>query len=293
MKPSLFEYVAAENVEEAVDARARYEDSVVLAGGQSLVPTLNFRLSNPSAVIDLRRVPDIVGVEVGHGWVRVGAMTRQRDLELHAQAIEANGLIRETLHHVAHPVIRNRGTVGGSIAHADPSAELPCLLATLRGQVVAVAASRERVIPASELFDFIVTTSLEPDEIITEVRFPVLPADAGWSFDEFSRRHGDFALAGVATVVTLGEGGQITSVRAGASGVSTTPVALPSVEDALVGNPPEPDAVRDAAILAANAVTVGDDPSASADYRRHLLVGLTQRSLCRSISRAMEGASRS
>lgn len=292
MKPSHFEYIAAENVEEAVDARAQYEDSVVLAGGQSLVPTLNFRLSNPSAVIDLRRIPDIVGVEIGHGWVRIGAMTRQRDLELNPRANEANGLLRAALHHVAHPVIRNRGTVGGSIAHADPSAELPCLLATMRGQVVAVSPSRERVIPAAELFDFIVTTSLEPDEIITEVRFPVLPPGAGWSFNEFSRRHGDFALAGVATVVTVDGGGEIASVRAGASGVSTTPVVLPTVEEALVGAPPEPEAIRAAAELAADAVTVDDDPTVSADYRRHLLVGLTQRSLTRSINRAKEGASR-
>lgn len=293
MKPSLFDYIAAKNVEEAVDARARYEDSVVLAGGQSLVPTLNFRLSNPTAVIDLRRVPDIVGVEIDHGWVRVGAMTRQRDLEFHGQANEANGLLRETLHHVAHPVIRNRGTVGGSIAHADPSAELPCLLATLRGQVVAVSASRERVISAADLFDFIVTTSLEPDEIITEVRFPELPSGAGWSFQEFSRRHGDFALAGVATVVSINAGGEIGSVRAGASGVSTTPVVLPTVEAALVGKLPEPEAIRAAAELAADAVTVDDDPTASSDYRRHLLVGLTERSLTRSISRALEGVSRS
>lgn len=291
MKPSLFDYVAAESVEEAVDARARYEDSVILAGGQSLVPTLNFRLSNPNAVIDLRRVPDIVGVEVGHGWVRVGAMTRQRDLELDPEAKVANGLLREALHNVAHPVIRNRGTVGGSIAHADPSAELPCVLTALRGQVVAVSPHKERVIPAGELFEFIVTTSLEPDEILTEVRFPVLPAGAGWSFNEFSRRHGDFGLAGVATVVTLDAEGQVSSVRAGASGVSTTPVTLPEVEDALVGKPAEPDAVRAAAELAADAVTVDDDPSASADYRRHLLVGLTQRSLTRSIRRAREGVS--
>ena len=291
MKPSLFEYVAAETVEEAVEARARYEDSVVLAGGQSLVPTLNFRLSNPSAVIDLRRVPDIVGVEIAHGWVRVGAMTRQRDLESHPQAVQANGLLRETLHHVAHPVIRNRGTIGGSIAHADPSAELPCLLTTLRGQVVAVSASRERVIPATDLFEFIVTTSLEPDEIITEVRFPVLPVGAGWSFNEFSRRHGDFALAGVASVVELDEDCQITSVRTGASGVATTPVAMPEVEGALIGKRAEPDTVRVAAELAADVVTVDDDPTVSADYRRHLLVGLTQRSLSRSIKRATEGTS--
>lgn len=272
MKPAPFEYVVPGTVQEAVQARGGYDDTVVLAGGQSLVPTLNFRLANPDAVVDLRRVPGLAGVDVADGWVRVGAMTRQRDLELDDAAAAANPLLRETLRHVAHPVVRNRGTVGGSIAHADPAAELPCLLTALDGEVVVAGSGGERTVPVGELFEFIMTTSLAPDEIVTEVRFPVLPPATGWAFTEFARRHGDFALAGVAALVTYGDDGRATSCRAAACGVAFTPARLTELEAAVVGGA-QP---REAAAAASGVVT---DDGATGEYKKHLLAGLAERAL--------------
>ncbi|AIY19451.1 xanthine dehydrogenase family protein subunit M [Pimelobacter simplex] len=290
MKPSRFEYVLPRSIEEAVAARVEHADTVVLSGGQSLVPTLNFRLSNPEAVIDLRLVPGLDDVRVEGEWIHVGGRTRQRDLELDDAVHAANPLIRETLHHVAHPVIRNRGTVGGSIAHADPSAELPCLLLCLDGEVVAHGPSGARTIDAQDLFEFILSTTLEPDEILTEVRFPVLPERTGWCFTEFARRHGDFALAGVAATLTLADDGTIAWGQLAACGVTTTPVRLVAVEDALLDDAADPSRFREIAALAADVVTVPDDESCSSAYRRDLLVGLVERALRTSWQRATERA---
>lgn len=271
MKPAPFRYVLPATIEEAVQAKGEHEDAVVLAGGQSLVPTLNFRLANPDAVIDLRRVPKLAGITVTDSQVRVGAMTRQRDLELDQAAATANPLLRETLRHVAHPVVRNRGTVGGSIAHADPAAELPCLLTALDGEVVAAGGRGERTIAAGDLFEFIMTTSLAPDEIVIEVRFPVLPPRTGWVFTEFARRHGDFALAGVAVLVTYGDNGAV-SCRAAACGVGFTPVRLTELEEAVVAGMPPKDA-------AATTRGVVADDGATGEYKKHLLAGLAERAL--------------
>lgn len=286
MKPTLFEYVAPATLDEAVAARASYDDSVVLAGGQSLVPTLNFRLSNPEVVVDLRNVPGLSATRVHNGWIEVGAMSRQRDVELNHDIFEANPLIRETLENVAHPVIRNRGTIAGSIAHADPSAELPCLLTALEGTVAVHGERGQREIPAAELFEFIMTTSLEPTEIITAVRFPALEPGAGWCFVEFARRHGDFALAGVACVLSLHPDGAVADARLAACGVSTTPVRLTTVEKHLVAQPASAENFAHAAALAAEAVDASDDGTVSRAYRTDLLVGLVERALHRSLSRA-------
>lgn len=293
MKPSLFEYVLPRTIAEAVEARQRFGDTVVLSGGQSLIPTLNFRLSNPDAVIDLRLIEGLDQVRIVDGWIEVGGRVRQRDLELDESVHRANPLIRETLTNVAHPVIRNRGTVGGSIAHADPSAELPCLLLCLDGEVVAHGSSGSRTIDAQDLFEFIMSTTLEADEILTLVRFPVLPERTGSCFTEFARRHGDFALAGVAATVTLDvEGGIIEWGQLAACGVTTTPVRLVGVEDALIDCPREPDAVRRAARLAAEVVTVPDDEGCSQAYRQDLLVGLVERAIMTAAGRASRSANR-
>jgi carbon-monoxide dehydrogenase medium subunit len=286
MKPSLFRYVLPRTIEEAVAARVEYGDTVVLSGGQSLIPTLNFRLSTPEAVIDLRRIPGLTGIRIDDQWIHVGGRTCQRDLELDEAVHRANPLIRETLTHVAHPVIRNRGTVGGSIAHADPSAELPCLLLCLDGEVVVHGPGGARTIDAQDLFEFILSTTLEPDEILTEVRFPVLPERTGSCFTEFARRHGDFALAGVAATVTLGEDGRIAWGQLAACGVATTPVRLVAVEDALIDCPTDVVRLREVSVLAADVVTVPDDDSCSSAYRRDLLVGLVERAIRTATERA-------
>lgn len=287
MKPSLFDYAVPTSIEEAVNTREKYDDSVILAGGQSLVPTLNFRLSNPDIVIDLSGIPELTGVSISNGWIDVGAMTRQRELELDAESFRENPLIRETLAYVAHPVIRNRGTVGGSIAHADPSAELPCLLTALDGTVIVYGRDGYREIAATDLFEFIMTTSLKPSEIITRVRFPVMSPSSGWSFVEFARRHGDFALAGVATAMALDTQGRINWIRLAACGIAETPVRLHAVEASLIDSFPSAETFADSSRLAADAVMSPDDGTVSKSYRSHLVVGLVERALHNSLDRTL------
>jgi carbon-monoxide dehydrogenase medium subunit len=258
MKPAPFAYHAPTSLEEALALKARLgADASVLAGGQSLLPLLNMRLARPAALIDLNRVPELAYVRVDDGGVAVGAMTRHRTLERSAEAHAACPLLREALALVAHAIVRNRGTVGGSVAHADPAAELPAVLLALGGRVTARSVRGERTIAAADLFEFHFTTSLAPDEILTEVLFPGLGAGAGHAFLEISRRHGDYALAGAACVVRDG------STRLAFCGVGPTPVLVESGD---------PDA-------AAAAVRPADDIHATAEYRRELVRVLTQRAV--------------
>lgn len=288
MKPSGFRYAVPTSLAAAIAVRAEAEDSVILAGGQSLIPTMNFRLANPQVVIDLSRVPGLDGIEVSGGTVRVGAMARQRAVERDPRVHAANPLIRETLRHVAHPVIRNRGTVCGSLAHADPAAELPALLAATRGSVTAQGPGGRRVIPAAEFFEFIFTTSLEPEEILVAAEFPALEPGEGWAFAEFARRHGDFAVAGVAATLLLGDDGRIRRARLAACGVSHVPVVLTECEELLAGQAPTPDVFAEAGRLAQGAVTVADDSTTTAAYRRHVLAGVVEKTLRTALSRTGE-----
>lgn len=285
MKPSAFRYVVPADLASAVQARAASYDSAILSGGQSLIPTMNFRLSNPEVVIDLRLLDELAYVRTDPSHIRVGAMTRQRTLEFDDMAYRANPLIRETLQNVAHPVIRNRGTVGGSLAHADPAAELPCLITTLRGEIVAHGPNGPRTIPAADFFEFIFTTALEPDELLVEAAFPVLDRDEGWAFCEFARRHGDFALSAVACTVKMGPGGGIQRARLGACGIASTPVVLTECEALLVGNKPSEELFDEVAKQALKAIVGTDEPETQRRYRRHLLDGLVRRALDQAIQR--------
>jgi CO/xanthine dehydrogenase FAD-binding subunit len=273
----------------AIEIRANSDDSVILAGGQSLIPTMNFRLANPEVVIDLRKVDDLNYVRVGGGMVRIGAMTRQRVVEQDPAAIAANPLIREILRNVAHPVIRNRGTVGGSLSHADPSAELPTLVTTLRGELTAQGPAGRRVIPATDFFEFIFTTALEPDELLVEAAVPVLEPGEGWAFSEYARRHGDYAVAGVAVTLALDATGVISRARLGACGISTTPALLTECEQLLVGQAPTPELFAEAGERARDAVTVSDDSTTSKAYRQHVLAGLVRRNLTKALTRTGGG----
>ncbi|MGD9987386.1 FAD binding domain-containing protein [Pseudonocardia sp.] len=285
MKPPCYEYVAPDTLAGALRVRAECEDSVVLAGGQSLVPTLNFRLANPDVVIDLRRVTELATIDTRDRMIRVGAMTRQRALELDDAVHALNPLIRETMENIAHPVIRNRGTVGGSVAHADPASELPCLLVLLDGELTARSTAGERTVPAAGFFEFVFTTALEPDELLVEVAFPALARGEGWAFREFARRHGDFAVAGAGATLLLDDDGRIERARLAACGVATTPVRLRAAEESLRGLEPGAEAFRAAGELAREAVTTADDTAASAEYRRHLLGGLVTDVLTRAAAR--------
>ena len=279
MKPPLFEYVTPESVEEAVAARAAEVDSVLLAGGQSLLATLNFRIANPALLIDISRIPSLRGIDVNDSEIIVRAMVRQREVELSEAVHQANPLVREVLQNVAHTVVRNRGTVAGSIAHADAAAELPAMLLAVEGSVDVQGPGRKRSIAAGELFQFHLTTSLADDEMIIAVRIPVLLPATGWSYMEFARRHGDYALAGICALVTLDGDGRCTKARLSACGIASTAVRLASAEEELTGDMLDETAIARAAKAARDAVTAVDDSQASTAYRRHLVDTLTRRTL--------------
>ena len=289
MKPAAFAYVRAESIAEAVALRGEHGyDSAILAGGQSLIPIMNFRLARPGVVIDIGATSDSREVVERDGGVAVAPMTRQRDLEVSEAAHRANPLIRETLELVAHAVVRNRGTVCGSIAHADAAAEQPALFATIDGVATATSPRGSRQITGADLFSFHLTSTLEEDELITDVWFPALAADEGYAFVEFARRHGDYALAGVCATMRL-DGDKVASVRVGCSGVAPRPSRSTAAEQ-LVGQSADPAAFAGvAAAIADEVVEASDDIAASADYRKHLVRELAADALARAAARAREG----
>ncbi len=280
MKPAKFEYHAPSTLDEAIALLVRYGgDAKVLAGGQSLVPLLNFRLARPAALVDLNRIRALAYIRDENGLVRFGAMTRQRTIEFSPVVARRLPLLREATRWVGHLPIRSRGTIGGSIAHADPSAEYPAVLTALDGEVVARGPKGERTLAPAALFETYLTTTLAADEVLTEVRLPAMPEGAGWAFEEFARRHGDFAIVGVAAALWRG-GGRVTA-RLATAGAGPVPRRLSECEEIL-----ERDGLGDAAIEAAarrasELVEPDTDLHASADYRRHLAGVLTARALRR------------
>lgn len=290
MKPPKFDYYAPASVDEALALLTRYGgDAKLLAGGQSLVPLLNFRLARPAALVDLNRIAALAYVREENGHVAFGAMTRQRTIEFSPVVKAALPLLTEATLLVGHLPIRSRGTIGGSIAHADPSAEYPAVLAALDGEVRVRGPRGERSVGAADLFQSYLTTSLAPDEILTEVRFRAMPAGAGYAFEEFSRRHGDFALVGIAAMIVL-DGARCREARLASAGAGPVPVRLRAAEEILVKEGVGESAIAAAAARAAELVSPDSDIHASADYRRNLTRVLTGRALKRAIARA--GASR-
>jgi carbon-monoxide dehydrogenase medium subunit len=290
VKPPSFEYARPRDLPEALELRAELGyDSAILAGGQSLIPLLNFRLARPQVLIDLGGIRGLAYVEARDGGVAVGAMARQRDLELDDHAARVNPLVRETLQLVAHPVVRNRGTICGSIAHADSSAELPTLFTTIDGQATAVGPSGERMLVGGELFQFHMTNALQPDELIREVWFPPLPPRTGYAYVEMARRHGDYALAGVCCTVTLDGDGAAAQVRLGYGGVAPRPVRATTAEELMRGvGANDEEAMAEAGQAARDVVEASDDHAASSDFRRHLVATLTVRALRLALARAHE-----
>jgi carbon-monoxide dehydrogenase medium subunit len=284
VKPPRFDYHAPRSVEEAVALLARYGgDAKPLAGGQSLVPLLNFRLARPAALIDLNRIPALAGIREHDGHVAFGAMTRQRAVEFSPVVARRLPLLAEATRWVGHLPIRTRGTIGGSIAHADPSAEYPAVLTALEGTVVVRGPKGERVLTPAELFETYLTTTLGPDELLTEVRLPAMPAGAGWAFEEFARRHGDFAIVGIAAALWR-EGGR-TRARLATAGTGPVPLRLRGAEEILEREGVGDAAVAAAADRAAELVRPDSDLHASADYRRNLTRVLTARALRKAIGR--------
>jgi aerobic carbon-monoxide dehydrogenase medium subunit len=280
VKPPRFEYAAPSSLDEALALKAEHGgDAVVLAGGQSLVPLLNLRMAFPEIVIDLGRVAELSGIRQLNGDVAVGAMTRQRELERSELVAERCLLATRAVAHVGHVTIRNRGTVGGSIAHADPAAELPAVALAADAELVARSTRGERTIPAGEFFRGVFSTALEPDELLVEVRFPGAPPSTGAGFVELARRHGDFALVGVGASVTRDGDGSIADARLVFIGVGATPMRASEAEAMLRGQSPEPALLADAARHAAERLDPGSDAHASGAYRRRVAATLAERAL--------------
>ena len=285
MKPVAFDYHAPATVEGAIALLTRYGgEAKLLAGGQSLMPLLNFRLSRPAALVDLNAIPSLAYIREENGEVRFGAMTRQRTIEFSRAVADRVPLLTEATKLVGHLPIRTRGTIGGSLAHADPSAEYPAVLAALDGTVVVRSPRGERALRPSELFQSYLTTSLGPDEILVEVRLPAMAAGAGFAFEEFSRRHGDFAIVGIATML-VGDGQHCATARLATAGAGPVPMRLRSAEEILERDGLSEAAVEAAARRAAELVEPDSDIHASAAYRRNLTRVLTGRALRRAKAR--------
>jgi carbon-monoxide dehydrogenase medium subunit len=287
LKPPPFEYFAPQTLEEALSLLAEHgEDAKVLAGGQSLVPLLALRLARPSALIDLGRVPGMDQIRRDDGHVVVGAMARERAAERSGVVASGIPLLAEALPLIGHVAIRNRGTIGGSAAHADPAAEIPAVAVALEAEIVAASAAKgERTIPATDFFQGFFTTALEPDEVLTEVRFPVMPAGTGVAFEEAARRHGDFAMVGAAVVVRL-EGAKLSDVRLALTGVSDTPLRCRAAEQTLIGSDCTPEAVDQAIAEATASLTPPSDLHGTSNYRRHLAGVLLRRAIARAASKS-------
>ena len=287
MKPAPFSYAAPSTVEEAIALLVEHGDTAkVLAGGQSLVPMMNFRLARPEYLIDLNRVSGLDGIDERDGTLVVGAMTRQRSLERSALVRQHYPLLLEATEHIGHTAIRNRGTVGGSIVHADPAAELPAVLLAYGGSVQAQGPQGLRQVAAADLFLTYFTTSLEAHEVLTQVYFPRWPEGTGWCFMEESRRHGDFAMVGVAALLTMGAARQCTRVAVALTGVGGTPYAVPEAAALMVGQVVDEARIAAVAQAAVDGVDPEGDIHASADFRRHLSGVLTRRALTKAAERA-------
>jgi carbon-monoxide dehydrogenase medium subunit len=286
VKPPVFAYTAVRSVDEAVAELAEHGDAVkLLAGGQSLVPLLNMRLTTPGRLVDLNRVGQLDSIVARDGGVAIGAMTRQRAAERSALVAATVPLLADALPWVGHFQIRNRGTIGGSLCHADPAAELPAVAACLDARFTVRGPSGSRVLGAEAFFRTYLTTALDPTELLTEVWFPATVPGAGSAWIEFARRHGDYALVGVGAVVTLA-GERIGEARLALTGVGDRPVRARDAEALLAGEPLTAARLADAAAAVRRAIDPGGDIHATREHRRHLAGVLAGRALRLAAARA-------
>jgi carbon-monoxide dehydrogenase medium subunit len=285
MKPPPFKYVRATTLEQATAAlRDGHGEAKILAGGQSLVPMLNFRLLRPATLVDINALRELDFVSEMDGGLRIGALTRHYTLETSALVADRFPILAEAIRHVAHLAIRNRGTIGGSLSHADPAAELPAIVRLLDATIVTAAPDRGRAIAARDFFLGPLTTTLAEDEIVTAVELPALPAATGWGFEEFSHRHGDFAIAGAAATLTLS--GR-TCIEARIAVIGGPVAARASAAEALLtGQTLDSQTIAAAAHAASEEIEPEDGIHASAEFRRHLIGVLTGRALNAALRRA-------
>jgi carbon-monoxide dehydrogenase medium subunit len=290
MKPAPFEYHAPESIADVTALLGEHgDDAKVLAGGQSLVPLLAMRLTRFPHLVDLNRVEELRGIERENGTLTIKAMTRQSVAEHDGTVAAASPLLAKALPFIGHFQIRNRGTVGGSIAHADPASELPAVALALDAELEAARGSSSRRIAAAEFFDGTWTTTLEPDEVLTAVRLPVWDGRCAFVVDEIARRSGDFALAGVTCAVELDDSGAIRRSAIGLFGMGPTPVRAREAETALLGTTPSADDLEAAGRVAAGECDPSDDVHASAEYRAHVGAHLVKRALDRALGEARSG----
>jgi aerobic carbon-monoxide dehydrogenase medium subunit len=288
VKPASFEYFRPRSLDEALSLLAEHgRDAKALAGGQSLIPAMNFRLATPAVLVDLNAISELSYIRDGEGDTRIGGMTRQRAVERSTSVSERVPLVGEAMPHIAHPAIRNRGTIGGSLAHADPAAELPAVMLALGSTLVVSSQSGAREIPAERFFVGLFTTAVQTGELLTEIRIPPPAARSGYAFQEISRRHGDFALVGVAAVVRLDDQGRCDEARVALLSVGDRPVLAEQAATAITGQVPSAEAIRAAADAAATRdIDPPSDIHASSRYRRQLANVLTRRVLERAFERA-------
>jgi carbon-monoxide dehydrogenase medium subunit len=285
MKPAPFDYHAPRQLKEAAELLASLPNAKILAGGQSLVPMLNFRYVVVDHLVDLGGISDLRGIAVGDGRLRIGAMMRQRDLELAPEIAEHCPLMADALRHVGHRQTRNRGTIGGSLAHADPAAELPAVCAAYDAVIHAASIRGIRQLPYREFATGFMATALEPDEMIAAIDLPIWRAGHGYGFQEFARRRGDFALAGAAALLDVGAGNIVRRAALALCGVAALPVRVEAAEARLIGQPLDADLIRSAA-AAAWLIEPMSDIHAGAEYRRHLAQVLSARALTDAAQRA-------
>jgi CO/xanthine dehydrogenase FAD-binding subunit len=290
MKPAAFKYIAATSLEEALALKAEHgDDAKFLAGGQSLIPTMNFRLARPEILIDINAIGDLSGIRPSAATTRVGALTRYRALQHDPHLARQFPLIAEALPHIAHPQIRNRGTIGGNLSHADPASELPAIALALRARLRVQAKNRERWIDAPNFFVAGLTTDLQGDEMLTEIELPLPKPRTGCCFMEIARRKGDFAIAGVAAMITLDERDQCSDIRLTLCGVAETPVDAGAAAQGLTGQVVSEAAVRDVAASVQALIDPGGSVHATADYQRHVAGVLAERALQAAYQRACDG----
>jgi len=290
MKPAAFDYLVADSIDMAVASLAAAgAEAKILAGGQSLVPMLNFRLLRPSILVDINRVPGLSFIADDDRAVRIGALTRHHQLETSPVLAKQLPVLHEAMKHVAHLAIRNRGTIGGSLSHADPAAELPMMAMLLDAELQIASRSGRRTIAARDFFLDALTVDLANGDIVTEIVLPKLPANTGWGFEEVARRAGDFALAAVAVTLTV-SGRVISQARIAMTGVGATPMRAAAAEALLIGRALDPSALGDAIGSVRGVVEPNTDLHASSDYRRHLVGVLAGRAMAAAWRRARQEA---
>ena len=284
MKLPAFDYAAPATLREALDLLAANPGAKALAGGQSLIPTMAFRLAAPPMLIDLAHLRELEKIAIDANGVHLGARVRWRDIEDHAALAKAQPLLVEAISHVEHYQVRNRGTIGGSLAHADPAAEMPGIAVTCDAQILVNGARGPRTIAAADFFTGALSTSLRDDELIVEVRLPGWPANRRWAFEEFARRRGDFALAGIAAYYDLDANGRAANTHIGVIGACTRPRRVKAAESAVNGNALTEKTIQAAARALEGALDdAPTDLHASAAYRRSLAGALLERGLTRTL----------